>query len=235
MKNELEAIDKEILALILSGNLRVDHIASNLIDENTIAFEKKDLRVLHRVGQYLLNDDFGTVVLFVTEDDKDKIIGRIEYESMSITNTETEVKSTKRFSIDKLQDEGVFNPCDQLRIFVTPKLIPCDESVKTDILHPIYKTPELDRRTPVITQYELGQEEREYEIWMEGYSCTGQHQSAVLLGKQAGSSFDDAVEKFKLAHAPDHDSIMYSKERQKWSTWGCALYDNESDARKAFG
>lgn len=76
---------------------------------------------------------------------------------------------------------------------------------------------------------------REWSIWAEGYKATGQSSDAVFLGTQTAETFDEAVEKH-IASASDDERKYYSKsERGYYTMWGCRIYDNETDARKAFG
>lgn len=72
----------------------------------------------------------------------------------------------------------------------------------------------------------------EFEVWTEGYACTGQSAKAQYRGKFRGETFKDAVIAFR-------DTL--SKERAAYinieglTDWGCRFFDNETDARKAFG
>lgn len=88
-----------------------------------------------------------------------------------------------------------------------------------------------------------------YDIWAEGYSATGESAGATCLNRGiVANSFDDAVTKHIAKLSPD-DQKYYQKRvpsdyinaeafltrRSNWAMWGCALFDNEADARKAFG
>lgn len=72
-----------------------------------------------------------------------------------------------------------------------------------------------------------------FEIWTEGYMSTGNSGQAYLIGWCNGKNFRDAVERFVKYSAPD-THIKYF-DLKKLTYWGCRLYDNEHDARKAFG
>lgn len=85
---------------------------------------------------------------------------------------------------------------------------------------------------------------KEYEIWSEGYMATGEHGTAHLHCKINANSFDEAVELANKnenlgAEKYDRRSFMseeyYQNRRSNWKIWGCALFDNEADARKSFG
>lgn len=71
----------------------------------------------------------------------------------------------------------------------------------------------------------------DYDVWMEGYNVTGQHQDASYLGKYAAPSFRLACKMALIAN--NYDMQYYSEERNSY--WGCKLYMNEVEARKNFG
>jgi len=84
-----------------------------------------------------------------------------------------------------------------------------------------------------------------YEIWMEGFQATGQSSDAQMIGKGVGQTFDDAVREYARKN-PDSKIEPYTRSsfssdehfknrRSNWKIWGCALFDNETDARKSFG
>lgn len=86
---------------------------------------------------------------------------------------------------------------------------------------------------------------QEFEIWMEGYSATGEHGPAQLIGKGFGNTFDEAVKDY-MSKDPKHGISENERDRytteqayqnrpSNWNIWACNLFDNESDARKAFG
>lgn len=66
-----------------------------------------------------------------------------------------------------------------------------------------------------------------YEVWREGYACTGQCKSAIKIGEGMYKSFQEACDDLCKAD-PNYDS----KSR---SSWACSLYDNEEAARRSFG
>ncbi len=77
--------------------------------------------------------------------------------------------------------------------------------------------------------------ENHYEIWMEGYAATGESGTAQYVGSVKAKSFGGACIKFsktKEGIKKQWDEYFDSK---KLSYWGCRLYDNETDARRAFG
>jgi hypothetical protein len=73
-----------------------------------------------------------------------------------------------------------------------------------------------------------------FEIWMEGYSATGQHEKAQLIGTGLGITFDDAIRDY-MAKTPNHGIEKSNGPRSNWSIWACDLFNNEKDARKSFG
>lgn len=84
------------------------------------------------------------------------------------------------------------------------------------------------------------------EIWMEGYAATGESGTAQKIWEGDALDFDDAIKKYNadkngvtLAEPYTRNSFdseeAYLNRRSNWKIWGCALFDNEVDARKAFG
>ena len=68
---------------------------------------------------------------------------------------------------------------------------------------------------------------RLYHVWSEGYRITGNSASAHYHGNVIAHSFRDACNKLM------GDSKFYNSK--KLTYWACSLFDNEADARKAFG
>lgn len=72
---------------------------------------------------------------------------------------------------------------------------------------------------------------REFEVWMEGYSATGQSSPHRFIGKVKAKTFKEACyialknyfhcdeEEFKRLYDPKNNSF-----------WGCKCFDNEKDA-----
>ena len=101
---------------------------------------------------------------------------------------------------------------------------------------------------------------KEYEIWSEGYSATGEHGRATFHGKSFGNTFDEAIENFRYTknissfsgkeiikigdpltyqkserYVEDKDSPNGRKLKTVYTIWNCRYFDNETDARKSFG
>lgn len=91
-------------------------------------------------------------------------------------------------------------------------------------------------------------EENKYEIWIEGYSATGEHEDAYQLidsntGKSLwkGCTFQQAcVKALNELHWPmlyeaiqGLGSCYYDAKENSY--WGRRFFDNEMDARKSFG
>lgn len=70
----------------------------------------------------------------------------------------------------------------------------------------------------------------EYEVWVEGYAATGERGSAWRLGKYKADGFRNAVIAAVLEHGLESE---FDLERMTY--WGCRFFDNEADARKAYG
>lgn len=75
----------------------------------------------------------------------------------------------------------------------------------------------------------------EYEVWMEGYSCSGNHSGATFLGKFEGQTFAKACEKAVHENFGDDKEFEDYWYAEELSYWSCRLYDNEADARQSFG
>lgn len=71
---------------------------------------------------------------------------------------------------------------------------------------------------------------REWDIWMEGYSATGEHGTAHKVATVTARTFRSACKKW--AAKTDQPSLF---NERSLSYWSCGLYDNEADARKTFG
>lgn len=68
---------------------------------------------------------------------------------------------------------------------------------------------------------------KNYQVWVEGYSATGDRSTASLAGMAKASSFKEACEKvYKDDRYFDSKDLTY---------WGCRLFDNWDDASKSFG
>lgn len=78
-------------------------------------------------------------------------------------------------------------------------------------------------------------ETKSFDIWVEGYSATGQSSGATLMGTVTAVSFDEAV-KAHVAKLNKSSADYYRRSDDgKWTMWGCRLFDNERDARKSYG
>jgi len=70
---------------------------------------------------------------------------------------------------------------------------------------------------------------QEFSIWSEGYSATCECAPAMFHGRVKASTFRDACDEYFK------DNEYYDSENLSLLLWGCRLFDNETDARKAFG
>ena len=72
------------------------------------------------------------------------------------------------------------------------------------------------------------------QIWMEGYAATGQSDTAQCIKDYPLiKTFEEAIEKYDEENPESIEKDNYGKGRH--AIWGCELFDNEGDARKAFG
>lgn len=74
---------------------------------------------------------------------------------------------------------------------------------------------------------------KRYQVWIEGYQATGQSTKATYHGEYEGQDFKEAVTAFKDSLTDEHSRQCVDLNRMTF--WGCKFFDNESDARKAFG
>jgi hypothetical protein len=74
-----------------------------------------------------------------------------------------------------------------------------------------------------------------YKIWMEGYAATGEKSTAQYVGSVKAKSFKEACIKFSKTKEGIEKQWDEFFEPQNLSFWGCKLFDNEIDARRAFG
>lgn len=94
---------------------------------------------------------------------------------------------------------------------------------------------------------------KEYEVWMEGFACTGQSSNATLVGKAKARNFGQVCHivmctkklkgmvKQNDANNPPNP-LMQDCHGSRWdynpndfSFWGCRLFWSEELAKKSFG
>lgn len=68
---------------------------------------------------------------------------------------------------------------------------------------------------------------RNFEIWQEGYSATGQYSPAFRVGETMAETFEEAC----VALCGKYKDFNV----ESCSVWGCRLYDNAEDARAFVG
>lgn len=71
-----------------------------------------------------------------------------------------------------------------------------------------------------------------YQVWKEGFSCTGNDATAQMCGVFEGESFEEAV--LAYYNSLDREAQSYWT-LQDLTCYGCRFFDNEADARKSFG
>ncbi len=70
-----------------------------------------------------------------------------------------------------------------------------------------------------------------YQVWLEGFAVTGQQQDAQFIGEIEAETFNQAIQ--NLLKQKDWDTSYLNLDSQTY--YGCRFFDNEADARKAFG
>lgn len=79
------------------------------------------------------------------------------------------------------------------------------------------------------------QETTRWTIWAEGFAATGEAETAWQLNEAPilASSLDEAVRQYIRTSETRH--LFQRHVDGTWTYWGCRLFDNEADARGAFG
>ncbi|MDO7444198.1 hypothetical protein Q5X61_10650 [Acinetobacter baumannii] len=72
---------------------------------------------------------------------------------------------------------------------------------------------------------------KNYQVWLEGYGVTGQQQGAQFIGEIEAETFNQAIE--NLLKQKEWNMSYLNLTNQTY--WGSRFFDNEADARKAFG
>lgn len=72
-----------------------------------------------------------------------------------------------------------------------------------------------------------------HEVWAEGYRASGDSAGARLLGRVEADTFAEACD--KLCSPADWQRQNGNYDPQRRTVWGCRLFNNEADARRAFG
>lgn len=70
-----------------------------------------------------------------------------------------------------------------------------------------------------------------YEIWIEGYTASGDSAPAKYVGTASASTFTGACA--KALEEAGWDIKYYNSDYNTY--WGCRLFDNETEARRRFG
>lgn len=73
-----------------------------------------------------------------------------------------------------------------------------------------------------------------FDIWSEGYRATGEWAEATFHGTFEGETLDEAVRNFRDSN-PEDAQYLDKMPDGRWAYWGCYIFDNEGDAREAFG
>lgn len=70
-----------------------------------------------------------------------------------------------------------------------------------------------------------------YQIYAEGYQCTGQSSSAFFVGESYGRNFKEAC----VNYAKTDKKFAEYFDIERMTLWSCRLFDNLHDAQKRFG
>jgi hypothetical protein len=78
-------------------------------------------------------------------------------------------------------------------------------------------------------------DEKEYDVWMEGYSATGERDVAKFMGSYNAKSFAHACHICMCLYYLKIGQERWDYDPKTLSYWGMRLFENEVDARKSFG
>jgi hypothetical protein len=76
---------------------------------------------------------------------------------------------------------------------------------------------------------------KEYEVWLEGFSATGERGPAHLCGIFRAETFANACYQWVCSLPEIHRKFFRVHKNNQLTYWGCRFFDNEKDARKSFG
>lgn len=65
-----------------------------------------------------------------------------------------------------------------------------------------------------------------YEVWMEGYSDTGNYASDRYMGEYSAKSFKGACVKAMRDHGFKEEDIKKYYDRKRNTFWGCRFFDH---------
>lgn len=84
---------------------------------------------------------------------------------------------------------------------------------------------------------------QEWEIWMQGYSATGEHANSQRIAYMYAETFDEAVQKYMATDESgnNHGIESYTREQfisdEAWLNrhanyhiWACGLYPTQKEA-----
>lgn len=75
-----------------------------------------------------------------------------------------------------------------------------------------------------------------FQVWSEGYLATGMEgipEKARMLAEVEADTFQAACD--ALCSDPEWQRLHGNYDPERCTVWGCRLFGNEADARKAFG
>lgn len=78
------------------------------------------------------------------------------------------------------------------------------------------------------------QRAKSYALWAEGYVATIDRGDATYLGTYEADTFDDAVRMWIIDTKGTYGKVEKQADGT-WTRWGCRIFDNEHDARRAYG
>jgi hypothetical protein len=73
------------------------------------------------------------------------------------------------------------------------------------------------------------------QLWMEGYTATGEHAQASFEGMFWATDLRDAVKQWSEEPTAPGRKVTLRLDQDPPSHWSCGFFDNEADARKRYG
>jgi len=74
------------------------------------------------------------------------------------------------------------------------------------------------------------EEDKEFEVWLEGYSATGQEGKHQYIGKEKAKDFKEACYKAIKKWCNNDKDFEEYYDSEKCTFWGCRCFDNEADS-----
>lgn len=161
-----------------------------------------------------------------------------------IQGTEEEImcELIRRGYIPPMEYEMSLKECDATFDAATP--IPMsDEEIEQTVQQILKGTSEADRarknflrnglrmRSEILREMNTNRPMKNWEIWCEGYSATGDSGTHHKIGEALGITFKNACD----AYAERHEAFRKFYDFDRNTYWGCRLFPTAEEAARSFG